>query len=307
MELLPPFLWGMDPLFHVPLQLMICQIKKLIRIPDLDGIYRHHSHTVRTTEIMGMIQRVQRKTSSIVYALDDGTGVMQCIIWIPDEYKMIQDTSLVPGLKTFELGQVVRVTGCPGEYRGEIQLTVQPGDVSLCSDPNDETVFRLQALNMEKVYTNAVKLPPHIRDQATFEQASQSTRSAKDKPHPTKITLFNAIRDWVSNRKGEEFTFMELDDDPAIRDLAMTMASQESDHPVLESSRALRLVAGTVQDLIREGSIEVRDRENMVLGARAHPEALSQVEAEVVELDRETWIQQVSKQIIELDDTSDDD
>ena len=76
---------------------------------------------------------------------------------------------------------------------------------------------------------------------------------------------------------------------------------------MLESSRALRLVAGTVQDLIREGSIEVRDRENMVLGARAQPEALSQVEAEVVELDRETWIQQVSKQIIELDNTSDDD
>lgn len=38
MELLPPFLWGMDPLFHVPLQLMICQIKNLIRISDLDGM-----------------------------------------------------------------------------------------------------------------------------------------------------------------------------------------------------------------------------------------------------------------------------
>lgn len=117
------------------------------------GIYRHHSHTVRTTEIMGIIRCVQRKTVSIIYAcryvvtshrsctsvpvnqvslavvVDDGTGVIQCVIWIPDEYRMIRDTSLVPGLKTFEQGQVVRVTGCPGEYRGEMQLTVQPGDV----------------------------------------------------------------------------------------------------------------------------------------------------------------------------------
>ncbi|KAF9295483.1 hypothetical protein BGZ74_010809 [Mortierella antarctica] len=100
---------------------------------------------------------------------------------------------------------------------------------------------------------------------------------------------------------------MELEDEPAIRDLAMAMASQETDHPVLGFSRALRLVAGTVQDLIREGSIEVRDREHMMLGARAYPEALSQLEAEVVELDRETWIQQVSRQIIELDDSSDQD
>lgn len=65
----------------------------------------------------------------LAMVVDDGTGVMQCIIWIPHEYKMIQDTNLVPGLKTFELGQVIRVIGCPGEYRGEIQLTVQPGDV----------------------------------------------------------------------------------------------------------------------------------------------------------------------------------
>ncbi|KAF9328025.1 hypothetical protein BG006_008755 [Podila minutissima] len=100
---------------------------------------------------------------------------------------------------------------------------------------------------------------------------------------------------------------MELEDEPAIRDLAMAMASQETDHPVLGFSRALRLVAGAVQDLIREGSVEVRDREHMMLSARAHPVALSQLEAEVVELDRETWIKQVSRQIIELDDSSDDD
>ncbi|KAG0341235.1 hypothetical protein BG000_009778 [Podila horticola] len=215
---------------------------------------------------------------------------------------MIQDTSLVPELKTFQQGQVVRVTGCPGEYRGEIQLTVQPGNVY----PNDETIFRLQVLNKERtVYSEPVKMPAHVMNQAAAEQ-TQSSRFTEDE-RPTKTTLFNAIRDWVFERKGQEFTFMELDDEPAIRDLAMAMASLETDHPVLGSSRALRLVAGAVQDLIREGSIEVRDRENMVLGARAHPEALNQLEAEVVELDRETWIQQVSKQIIELDDSTDDD
>lgn len=33
----PERLWGLDPLLHVPMQLMIFQVKALARVPDYDG------------------------------------------------------------------------------------------------------------------------------------------------------------------------------------------------------------------------------------------------------------------------------
>jgi hypothetical protein len=37
MSILPVTLWGLDPLFHVPIQLMIFQVKALVPVPDYDG------------------------------------------------------------------------------------------------------------------------------------------------------------------------------------------------------------------------------------------------------------------------------
>lgn len=59
--------------------------------------------------------------------------------------------------------------------------------------------------------------------QAATEQARSSSSAGDERP--TTTTLFNTIRDWVSERK-EGFTLMELEDEPVIRDLAMAMASQ---------------------------------------------------------------------------------
>jgi hypothetical protein len=37
MSILPVTLWGLDPLLHVPLQLMIFQVKALVPVPDYEG------------------------------------------------------------------------------------------------------------------------------------------------------------------------------------------------------------------------------------------------------------------------------
>ncbi|KAF9908246.1 hypothetical protein EC991_010086 [Linnemannia zychae] len=67
MSILPVTLWGLDPLLHVPIQLMIFQVKALVPVPDYEGFYSHHTHPVRMIEIMGVIQSVNRATKYITY------------------------------------------------------------------------------------------------------------------------------------------------------------------------------------------------------------------------------------------------
>lgn len=65
--------------------------------------------------------------------VDDGTGAIQCVMWIPDNYLMVQDTSSIQGLKVFSLGDVVRVKGYLEAFRDSIQIDAQPGCIGMVS------------------------------------------------------------------------------------------------------------------------------------------------------------------------------
>jgi len=94
----PPILWGMDPIFHVPMQLMIFQINAMTSVPEHEGtllllfsflfcsrnsrarltpfflylrqyvgIYFHHSRPVAMVETMGVVQKVFRRGTHYSY------------------------------------------------------------------------------------------------------------------------------------------------------------------------------------------------------------------------------------------------
>ncbi|KAG0079846.1 CST complex subunit STN1 [Linnemannia elongata] len=158
--------WGLDPLLHVPFQLMIFQVHALVPVPACEGVYSHHGHPVGMVEIMGVIQSVNRALKYISYTVDDGTGAIQCVMWIPDNHLMVQDTNSIQGLKMFSLGDVVRVKGYLEAFRDSMQIDVQPGCIVGYEDPNAETLFRLQVLNLERnVYSKPVELPYFVRQQ----------------------------------------------------------------------------------------------------------------------------------------------
>ncbi|KAF9578523.1 hypothetical protein BGW38_005624 [Lunasporangiospora selenospora] len=85
---------------------------------------------VMNVEIMGTVLYANQKSTSIVYTIDDGEDIIQCIVWIPDEFRMRQNTSNVPGLEFIEIGNVVRVMGELNNYMGAIQIVAQPGTIS---------------------------------------------------------------------------------------------------------------------------------------------------------------------------------
>lgn len=172
--------WGLDPLLHVPFQLMIFQVHALVPVPACEGVYSHHGHPVSMVEIMGVIQSVNRAVKYISYTLDDGTGAIQCVMWIPDNYLMVQDTSSIQGLKVFSLGDVVRVKGYLEAFRDSIQIDAQPGCIVGCEDPNAETLFKLQVLNLERdVYSKPLELPYFVQQQFGVETVLDKEETIK--------------------------------------------------------------------------------------------------------------------------------
>ncbi|KAF9195000.1 CST complex subunit STN1 [Haplosporangium sp. Z 767] len=274
----PAVLWGMDPLVHVPMQLMIFQVKSLSRVPDQDGIFCHHSHPVRMVEVMGVVSIVQRATKYISYTLDDGTGAIQCIMWIPDHYQSVQHTSAAPWLQPHDLGQLVRIVGQPTEYKGLMQITFQPGQASLCHDPNDETVFRLRVLNQESlVYSKNIILPENVYLQAANNMANaragnithEDPRTRQEKV--TRDILLDRIRVWVAGR--QEFSLLDLQGDEQIEHMAseVVLGTCSNIHPNQVTAHVDKLLTECVLQLLSEKMVEYKDEVTMefrVLKAR---------------------------------------
>ncbi|KAF9425732.1 CST complex subunit STN1 [Entomortierella beljakovae] len=259
----PVILWGLDPLLHVPLQLMIFQVKTLQPVPDQDGVYCHHSHKIRTVEIMGVVQQVYRGSKFTSYNLDDGTGAIRCMMWFPDNYRDTQNTDV----KEFELGQLVRIVGQPSEYKGFLQVVFQPGDIY----PNDETIFRLRVLNKERsVYSKPVILPDIVLSGIDLNQkiVSSTIMPCEKKSYPSdvsKTALLDATRSWVSRQN--EFSYLDFEDDDEINKLArdIVQAYTPGIHPGRERLQASELMNECIQQLLSEGIIEFKSLEKMIL------------------------------------------
>ncbi|KAF8929435.1 CST complex subunit STN1 [Dissophora ornata] len=252
------------------------------------GIYRHHSHPVRAVEIMGVVQMVHRANKRILYNLDDGTGAIQCIMWIPDEYLALQNTSRIPGLEAHELGDVIRVVGQPSDFKGCIQITFGPGDSAVCTDPNDETNFRLRVLSQEKfVYSKPVVLPDIVLQEAQKQERGQS--------EVTQVMLLDHLREWARSRKEAEFDYIDMVDDEESKQLAckVIQAETRSIVPVPGEESARKLMVECLRQLELEGVVECKSLSEMVFRVVKTP----------VDVNRAEWVDG----LIVLDDSEDDD
>ncbi|KAI1319827.1 hypothetical protein EDD11_002821 [Mortierella claussenii] len=200
-------------------------------------------------------------------AVDDGTGVIQCVNWIPDKYQSIQDTSKIPELQVHELGEVIRVHGQPTEFKGSMQITFQPGDSATCNDPNEETVFRLRVLNQERsVYRKPIVLPDIILSEIDIQDSKKESLLSSSSPGLSEMTLMNKIKEWIASR--DEFCYLDLEDDEENNRIACDLA--EAMHPNLPlgfrvQHEASRLMNECVKQLVLEGVLEYRNRKHMIL------------------------------------------
>ncbi|KAF9203073.1 CST complex subunit STN1 [Haplosporangium sp. Z 27] len=242
---------------------------------------------------MGVVQLVHRGPKFILYNLDDGTGAIQCIVWIPDKYQNLHSTSTIPNFQEHQLGQLVRIIGQPGDFNGVMQVTFQPGD----SDPNDETIFRLRVLNLEQsVYSKPVVLPDNVLSEIDIqghEIKKDSQTSASES------TLLEAIRAWVLRR--EEFFYIDLEDDDENSKLARDIIQTATPglHPGRERMQVSELMGRCLQHLLSEGVVEFKSMDRMILRVIKTPALTVRKSPEVIELDLDEGMHEV----IFLDDS----
>ncbi|KAF9277691.1 CST complex subunit STN1 [Mortierella alpina] len=236
------------------MQLMLFQVKALVPVPDMDGVYTHRGHPVRMVEVMGVVRRVHRAPKMFVYTLDDGTDTLNCIIWIPDRLQSLRDTSAEPWLEPYELGQVLNIVGRPGEFRGQSQLTFQHNNSTVCTDPNAETLFRLRVLTKERyVYPQTVNV--------SGIDVEEATRIHKDQP-PTTL-MIDKLRLWLQHRT--LFFFTDIEEDEGNRNMAASIVNNlEPDLTQLQvKMKAHRLIVMVVHRLLSTGEIDYYDRPKM--------------------------------------------
>ncbi|GJJ76691.1 CST complex subunit STN1 [Entomortierella parvispora] len=278
------------------MQLLIFQINAMTSFPEHEGIYCHHSRPVPMVETMGVIQRVFRRGTHYSYTLDDGTGTIQCVIWIPEEHRMLYSTNAIKGLEMYNIGQVVRVQGIPGTYLRRMQLTVLPGKISPCHDPNDETVFRLRVLHQERTaYTQESVLPDII-----FKEAERATASPA-----TKETLLQTLREWLNLREGKTFSYFDIEGDEGNSSAASALLKQRfpSLHPVHEEAEKMKLITECLLILEDENSIEeIREGEVMTFRVLKGAYRKRRRRRSIDGQEKSEWLHKV----IVLDDDDDD-
>ncbi|XP_076821084.1 CST complex subunit STN1-like [Clavelina lepadiformis] len=66
-----------------PGKLLICDILKLKPFPFSKNLFLYNSHLVKNIEVLGVVTSIKHKEDTVLCAVDDGTGSMQCYCDIP--------------------------------------------------------------------------------------------------------------------------------------------------------------------------------------------------------------------------------
>ena len=118
---------------------------------------------VSKCDFVGMIVRIERRSSMISYLLDDGTGLIDCIDWADDYFTLppiegahevsTDDNDIQLGDCVRILGRIKSIADLGNEIVREVHITViQKEDVTL---KNTETLHWLQCIHNGRRVTNA--------------------------------------------------------------------------------------------------------------------------------------------------------
>lgn len=75
-------------------------------------------HLLMYVEILGIITEVSQHGSILEFDVQDGTGRIKCVFFLPKDIESFEWNG-------FDLGQRVLVYGRASEFRGEPQISIQ--------------------------------------------------------------------------------------------------------------------------------------------------------------------------------------
>ncbi|KAF9163321.1 CST complex subunit STN1 [Actinomortierella ambigua] len=271
---LPVIALGLDPLFQECFKLFVFQVKSLSLVKRDEGaFYVHHGHPVWTVEVMGMVQSVTRSHTNILYIVDDGTGAVPCIQWIPHQHQMAMDLSTV-GITMHRRGDVLRIRGTVGEFRGSRQIKTTQIDV--IRDPDEESLFRLVVLDLEQsAYSKPFVVPEQLMDRlkdkeehqgnpATGQSALVQVASTQPTIEDLKARLRTWMQIWSGSTKQHTFSYFDLASVQEHKQMALAVArSREGDawptNRRDQNNRVMHVLLDCIDEFLADRALVTKD------------------------------------------------
>lgn len=141
-DFLPVNLWGLDPLYWSHVKLFIGQIKQLKPFPDLPDTFCLYNHPIARVEVVGYIVSVHTYDSKTRYAVDDGSGAINCNIWH-------NSTAADGGTSGLMMGKLARFWGSLKRFRNQLELSVQ--GYAAEHDLNTELLHWLEVVHLTSI------------------------------------------------------------------------------------------------------------------------------------------------------------
>mmetsp|Transcript_34914 Transcript_34914/g.78893 ORF Transcript_34914/g.78893 Transcript_34914/m.78893 type:complete len:373 (+) Transcript_34914:121-1239(+) len=151
MEIPPQDEWGLDPIYWSYVLVLISQVHSLDRVENLPGafVFSNSKRPVSKVELVGHLVNVKPEGSkATIYALDDGTGLIQATKFLTHEDGKDRQNLTAP----YGLGDRVRVRGTLSLYAGNVEVKVVA--MNRLTDPNEETLHWLSAIKLARTYSS---------------------------------------------------------------------------------------------------------------------------------------------------------
>ncbi|KAK8657155.1 hypothetical protein V6N13_035410 [Hibiscus sabdariffa] len=147
-------------LLNIHLKLLGFTLRSITPFPNCPSVFNLNGKQISRVEVLGVVTSRDHKPGRFLrFTIDDGTGSITCVLWLnhltssffatrqPATLRVISDLS-----KSFaddlRLGKVARVRGRVSIFRGDLQVTVS--DVVIETDPNAETLHRLDCISLAR-------------------------------------------------------------------------------------------------------------------------------------------------------------
>lgn len=127
-------------------------------VPQLLQQQQQWTIPTSTVEIAGVVTSIHSRTEKVLYSVDDGTGVIPCLLWRKRDLSTKEYCQEDSGSYGILLGQFVVVQGWVGSYRNVRQINSQ--SILVNEDPNAESLFWLRTIQLDQdVYSQP---PPQL-------------------------------------------------------------------------------------------------------------------------------------------------
>lgn len=192
---------GLDPLFWATVRVYCFQVLELVQDEET-GVFlsRIGRRPIRKIQLLGNVVHIRDVASKTMFGIDDGTGVITCLLWDP---KIPSDTApdaavahyrakammVEASREKINLGAHLRCQGRIEMYEGEMQVIVD--GLQAVSDPNEELLHWLEAIDLSRRYYHVAQ--PVSGTQPTARRSAHATEETGDAEDLPRVRVMEFI------------------------------------------------------------------------------------------------------------------